>query len=86
LSEKTRGGGICFYINGGWCPDVSVEGIMQPSPRNTLQGSYGHGKPGKDILKWLFSRPGKVLEENVITSFGKVMEMCCICSFTLGFE
>jgi len=24
LSGKTRGGGICFYINEGWCTDVTV--------------------------------------------------------------
>ena len=24
LSGKTKGGGICFYINSGWCNDVTV--------------------------------------------------------------
>ena len=24
LSGKTKGGGICFYINSGWCVDVTV--------------------------------------------------------------
>ena len=24
LSGKTKGGGICFYINEGWCTDVTV--------------------------------------------------------------
>ncbi|KAK0149989.1 hypothetical protein N1851_009222 [Merluccius polli] len=24
LSSKTKGGGICFYINSGWCNDVTV--------------------------------------------------------------
>jgi ribosome assembly protein 1 len=24
LSGKTKGGGICFYLNSGWCKDVTV--------------------------------------------------------------
>ncbi len=25
LTGKTRGGGLCFYINEGWCSDVTTE-------------------------------------------------------------
>jgi len=43
-----------------------------------MQGSYGHGKPGKnvDLKKMVISKPGKVLEKNVIA---KVLEKSSKC-------
>ena len=35
LAGKTWGGGLCFYINKGWCTECHrVKDIMQPSPRD----------------------------------------------------
>ena len=42
LSGKTKGGGICFYINKGWCNDVTV--ILQHCSSD-LETFFIHCKP-----------------------------------------
>ncbi|KAF7662514.1 hypothetical protein LDENG_00234160 [Lucifuga dentata] len=42
LSGKTKGGGICFYINSGWCNDVTV--IRQHCSPD-LESLFIHCKP-----------------------------------------
>ncbi|XP_042072371.1 uncharacterized protein LOC121813023 [Haplochromis burtoni] len=42
LSGKTKGGGVCFYINSGWCTDVTV--IAQHCS-SSLEYLFIHCKP-----------------------------------------